>query len=276
MISINNLDFAYSKKEALFDQLSIDLQTGKIYGLLGKNGTGKSTLLKLICGVLFPRSGGVEIDGSESSARKVQTLHNIFFLSEDYLLPSVSATKYSELQRPFYPNFDEGKFYQILDTFELSRTKNLSKMSFGQKKKYLIAFGIACNTKYLLLDEPTNGLDIPSKAQFRTVMASGFLEDQLVIISTHQIRDLSKLIDSIIIIENGRIIFSQDVFEVEKKILFTKSMSLDKDPDALYSELTPEGCIQLNENTEGHPSDLELEVLFNAVLDQQSAINNLF
>jgi len=276
MISIQNLHFSYSKKKPLFEDLSIDIHKGKIYGLLGKNGTGKSSLLKLITGVNFPKSGQLTIDSISSAKRKPDILSEIFFLSEDYELPPVVSSTFIKAYSPFYEKFDANKCAEIMNIFEVPQEEKLSKLSFGQKKKFLIAFGIASNANYLLLDEPTNGLDIPSKTQFRKVMASGFNENQLVIISTHQIRDLSNLIESIIMIENGKIIFAKDVFEVEEKLLFTHSLTPSNTEDIIYSEMSTGGYLQISHNTHNEPTNVELEVLFNAVLEKRDFINQLF
>jgi len=276
MIAIKDLYYSYRKKQPLFQGLDLELQPGKIYGLLGKNGTGKSTLLKLINGVLFPNEGHVAVESYESKNRRPDMLEQIFFLSEEYHLPTVTAENYVKAYSPFYPQFDRSKFEEIMNIFEVPRERKLSNLSLGQKKKAAIAFGLATNCKYLLFDEPTNGLDIPSKSQFRKVIATGFREDQVVIISTHQIRDLSNLIESVIIIEDGKIIFSKDVFEVEEKILFTKSLSSDSKPDCLYSEMVTGGYVHLLPNPKNEPSEVELEALFNAIISNKESLQNLF
>ena len=276
MIAIKDLYFSYKKNQALFQGLDLELQPGKIYGLLGKNGTGKSTLLKLINGVLFPNAGQVGVADYISKDRRPGMLEQIFFLSEEYHLPSLTPEDYVKAYSPFYPKFDRSKFEEIINIFEVPRGRKLSNLSLGQKKKSAIAFGLATNCKYLLFDEPTNGLDIPSKSQFRKVIATGFREDQVVIISTHQIRDLSNLIESVIIIEDGKIIFSKDVFEVEEKILFTKSLSSDAKSDCLYSEMVTGGYVHLLPNPEQEPSEVELEALFNAIIYNKELVQKLF
>ena len=275
MIDIQNLTFSYSKSQHLFEGLSQQLVPGKIYGLLGKNGTGKSTLLKLINGIIFPKSGKINVDSFAAQDRHPDMLAEIFFLSENYELPALTDKGFVKAHAPFYAKFDHEQFERNISTFEVPTNKRLDKMSLGQKKKFIIAFGIATNAKYLLLDEPTNGLDIPSKSQFRKVIASGFNDDQIVIISTHQIRDLSKLIESMIIIESGKIIFSKDLFEVEEKLLFTKSLSEKGEGNPIYSELIGGAYVHLYPNQNKTPSEIELEVLFNAILTEDESINQL-
>lgn len=269
------MHFSYSKRKSLFDEMNLQLSEGKIYGLLGKNGTGKSSLLKLIIGVLFPNNGKITIENYDSINRNPDLLQNIFFLSEDYEVPAISISAYVKANAPLYENFDNAKFDELLKIFEVEKSAVLSKLSYGQKKKVLISFGIATNAKYLFMDEPTNGLDIPSKSQFRKVLLSGFKEDQIVIISTHQIRDLNQLIESVIIIEDGKIILNQDVTSLEEKLSFHKAVSETHTADALYSELMPGGYVHIAPNKDGLISEVELEVLFNAVIKNSNSINQL-
>ena len=275
MIQIDKLDFSYSKKKSLFKDLDLNLEPGKIYGLLGKNGTGKSTLLKLLTGILHPNSGQVSVGGYNAPNRNPDMLQDVFFLSEDYVLPAVSISTFVNAYAPFYNKFDHGEFKNFLDLFEVDRNTKLNKLSYGQKKKVLISFGIATNSKYLIMDEPTNGLDIPSKSQFRKVILSGFREDQIMIISTHQVRDLNQLIESVIIIENGKIILNKEINELENKLQFTKTFSDAKVEGSIHSEVTPSGYVHLMTNNSGNPAEVELEILFNAAIQNENALNQL-
>jgi len=275
MINIQNMHFSYSKRKSLFSEINLKLNEGKIYGLLGKNGTGKSSLLKLIIGLQFPQKGNISIEEFNSVDRNPDLMQNVFFLSEDYEVPSISIASYVKANAPMYDKFDFSKFDELLQVFEVDEKSILSKLSYGQKKKVLISFGIATNAKYLFMDEPTNGLDIPSKSQFRKVLLSGFRDDQIVIISTHQIRDLNQLIESVIIIEEGQIILNQDVSVLEEKLTFHKALSETYTSETLYSELMPGGYVHIIPNQNGAISEVELEVLFNAVIKNSNSINQL-
>jgi ABC-2 type transport system ATP-binding protein len=167
------------------------------------------------------------------------------------------------------------QFYDSLDQFEVDRDSSLHKLSYGQKKKVIISFGISTNAKYLILDEPTNGLDIPSKSQFRKVILSGFKEDQIMIISTHQVRDLNQLIESVIIIEHGDIILHQDIGTLEQKLRFEKSLSEKSMAGSIHSEGFPGGYVHLLANESGTPSEVELEILFNAAIQKGSELKQL-
>ena len=276
MISLTSVDFAYKKKEQLIDNLDLTLDRGTIYGLLGKNGTGKSTLLKLIAGSRFPQHGSVTIDNVDSSERNFNILSNSFFLPEDFKLPNCSIKSYADVNGVFYPKYDKAAFYSLIDKFEVDSNKNCSDLSFGQSKKVGIAFALASNVDLLILDEPTNGLDIPSKSQLREALLRGFTDEQIVIISTHQVRDLNQLIESVIILEDGRIIFHQPTHRIEDAVLFEQSLSPSQSPDILYSEMATGGYINLKKNDDGQPSSVDLEILFNAVVQNPTTINNLF
>ena len=206
MITIHNLAFWYSNRNKVFENLNLELETGHIYGLLGKNGAGKTTLLKLICGLSFPKSGKVEVNGQIPGKRTPGFLENIFFVPEEISLPSICPAKFAHLYGDFYPVFDAGQFKEYLDKLEVNPDQNFTGMSHGQKRKALTAFALATNTRFLLLDEPTNGFDIPSKAAFRSLLASGFSEGKTIILSTHMVRDLESMIDRVFILEDHRII----------------------------------------------------------------------
>ncbi len=213
MISIKNVSFGYTPYSKVLKDFSLDFQQGGVYGLLGKNGTGKSTLLYLITGLLRPQQGCVEVDGENSSQRKAETLSEIFIVPEEYDLPNIALMKYVKALKPFYPNFSEDLLEKCLREFEMPMGVNLGSLSMGQKKKVYICIALAANTRYLLLDEPTNGLDILSKSLFRKVVVTGMSEDKTIIISTHQVHDVEHLLDHVVIIDTNRVLLDQKLME---------------------------------------------------------------
>ena len=275
MINISNLDFAY-KKTKLFTNLSLELKAGSIYGLLGKNGAGKTSLLKIISGLLFPDIGTIEINGFTPQLRKPEFLQDIFFLPEEYYLPGLKAAEYKKTYAPFYPHFDEGNFMELLKEFQLPMDQKLNSFSYGQKKKFLISFGIACNSRIFLLDEPTNGLDIPSKTQFRRIIASVGTENRLIIISTHQVRDMENLIDPIIIIDEGRVIFNESIEQVTDKLTVKKISDEPAKGTVLYSEKEIDGYKVVMANQNNNQTEIELETLFNTVVTNPEGIKSVF
>jgi len=277
MIQLQNLEFSYSKKASLLSNLTLQLEAGRIHGLLGKNGEGKSTLLKLISGLVFPTLGQIEVMGFEPEKRQPEMLQEIFFLPEELPQLTLSVENYEKVYAPFYPNFSSAQFNEYLKEFDVDlKNSMLNKLSHGQKKKVMIAFGLAANTKLLLMDEPTNGLDIPSKGQFRRMVASAVNEDRCLIISTHQVRDLDSLIDSIIIMDRHEIVFNEPVENITKKLLFKVADRNETDETVIYSEDSLRGLYQVKENTTGEESKLDIELLFNAIFTDKKRIMNLF
>lgn len=276
MIDIQNLSFGYRKKRMLYQNLSLTLQTGCIYGLLGKNGAGKSTLLKNLTGLLFPTNGSIRIDGHEPGKRSPAFLQTIYFIPEEVNVPGLTIHQYRNLFAPFYPGFNETQFNAYLQQLDVTDQGKLNTLSFGQQKKFIIAFALACNTKILLLDEPTNGLDIPSKIRFRKLISSVFDKDRMIFISTHQIRDLDNLIDRVIIVDNGALLLHASITDIAGKLSFKTVPSIEADDTILYSEESLKGLTVVAANKTGEDSKVNLEHLFNAVTDNPDIIKTIF
>ncbi|MBP3227926.1 MAG: ATP-binding cassette domain-containing protein [Bacteroidaceae bacterium] len=266
MIKIQNLNFGYRKAWPVFENFSLELPEGKVYGLLGKNGTGKSTLLYLVSGLLRPWSGTVETDGYEARERRPEMLSEVMLVPEEYDLPAISLERYVKINAPFYPNFSRELLEGNLREFELGGDINLGRLSMGQKKKVIISFALAAGTKYLLMDEPTNGLDIPSKAQFRKVVAASMTEGRTVIISTHQVRDVDTLIDHVVIINNREVLINSSLDALASSYRFEIRQSGAPADDVIYAEPSLQGNYVIARGQgSGDNSFVNLELLFNAV-----------
>jgi len=277
MIQIKNVEFSYSRNSKLFAGLDLSLSPGHIHGILGKNGEGKSTLLKMISGMIFPQKGKIEVLGLEPRKRQPEMLREIFFLPEELPPITLSIENYEKVYAPFYPNFSHEQFQNYLQEFEINSGKSqINKLSYGQKKKVFMAFGLATNTKIVLLDEPTNGLDIPSKAQFRKMTASALEDERIMLISTHQVRDLDSLIDSIIIMDAHQIVFNELCENITEKLLFSYGKENFKGEEVLYSEENLRGFDQVSINKTGEESKLDIELLFNTVLKNRQRIREIF
>lgn len=276
MIQIENLSFGYDKKQPLFEQLNLTLPSGNIYGLLGKNGAGKSTLLKLITGLLFPTHGKLNVVGFQPKDRYPQLLQEIYLVNEEFYLPAVTMERFVRLYSPFYPRFRHDLFEEYITEFKLPGMRKLSRLSYGQKKKFLLSFGLATDCKLLVLDEPTNGLDVPSKSQFRKVVTSAIHEERSFIISTHQIRDMENLIDPIIILDEGKVIFFQGYEQISQKLAIHKQAELPEERELVYAEPILGGYSVVTTNTTMEETSLSLEILFNAVVSNTAKINEIF
>jgi len=275
MISIANLHFAY-RRRPVFSGLDLELRPGHIYGLLGRNGMGKSTLLRTIAGFLFPQQGSIDVLGYVPRRRQPAFLQRVFLLPEDLYLPPMALERWVALYSVFYPRFDHGQFQRAAVGFELQTDGRLDQMSYGQRKKALICFALATNADVLLLDEPTNGLDIVSKGQFRKVMAGAVDENKCIVISTHQIKDLENLIDRVTIIDEGKILFDQTIDAIQKRLVFRPSYDVAETAGAIYSEDSFRGSALILPNMEGEDSRPDLEMLYKAVMLRGERINGLF
>ena len=218
MIEIKDVTFAYRSHQPVLDGFSLQFARGGIYGLLGKNGTGKSTLLYLMMGLLRPQKGEVTIDGIWASQRRPEVLGEMFLVPEEYDLPPISLQKYVSAVRPFYPRFSQELLEKSLQNFEMTRDINLGQLSMGQKKKVYMSVAIASGTRYLLMDEPTNGLDILSKSQFRKAIIDSMSDDRTVIVSTHQVHDVERLLDHVCIIDRNRVLLNEPLVEKDQAI----------------------------------------------------------
>ncbi len=274
MVEIKNLSFGYAKQTLLFKDLNLSLQQGHIYGLLGKNGAGKSTLLKNMAGLAYPQLGSCMLNGKSVSGRPVSILEQIYFLAEDIYVPSFTPAQYVANTAGFYPKFSKSDFYIYLKALDVDENAVMDKQSFGQQKKAMIAFGLATNTNLLIMDEPTNGLDIPSKVQFRKLIASVLTDERCIVISTHQVRDLDSLIDTLLVLHEKEIVVNLPMDEVAEKLTFgfyTDAEGLKP----LYEEKDMRGTNAILQNTTGKFSKVDLELLFNAIIGGSKKIVEL-
>jgi ABC-2 type transport system ATP-binding protein len=272
MVRIRNLHFGYSRRVLQLENLNLELKRGRIYGLLGKNGAGKSTLLKNIVGLAFPLSGTCEVDGRAAGRRLPVTLEDLFFLPEDVQVPPVSATQLAASTGGFYPRFDAAAFHEYLRELDVPGHAKLTALSYGQQKKAMIAFALATNTGLLVMDEPTNGLDIPSKAQFRKLVAGALGEERCVIISTHQVRDLDSLIDTVLVLHERRVVLNATIDALAERLWFGTVPADAVGADLLYAEPGVRGQYAIRANASEAFSKVDLELLFNALTGRESGV----
>lgn len=275
MISIRNLSFAY-KKKPVFDGLNLQFEAGQVYGLLGKNGTGKSSLLRNIAGLLYPQKGSIAVNGFTPSERLPLFLADVFMVPEEFHLPDIPIPAFIRHYAPFYPRFSSDRFRNYITVFEIPSDSTLQNMSYGQKKKVLISFALATNARVLLMDEPTNGLDIMSKSQFRKILAEALDEERCIIISTHQVKDLQNLIDRVTIIDEGKILFDENVEAITKKLSFRFTHDAAEAAAAFYSEPSVTGNLIVTPNGTEEESKLDLELLYKAIVTNGDKITELF
>ena len=275
MIKVKEISFKY-KRKTVFKDLSLSFGKGKVYGLLGKNGAGKSTLLYLMTGLLQPQKGKIFYNDENVSKRLPSVLSDIFIVPEEFVLPNISLKSYMSINKPFYPKFSEEQLRKNLTHFELDNNLNISlgALSMGQKKKVFMSFALATNTSLLIMDEPTNGLDIPGKSQFKKFIASNMDDERTVIISTHQVQDIEKLIEHVVILENSSILLDASATDICRELYFVNGANDIDHEKALYVSQSFQGYNALMQNEAKEETVLNLEILFNAVLENPSITVN--
>ncbi len=274
MIKVENISFSYGHGEPVLKNISMDLEEGKIYGLLGENGVGKTTFLTLLCGLKKCGEGLISTDGHNPYKREPSLLEKQYYLSDEVAPVRLTPADYAKTYGKFWSRFDLGKFNELMNLFENDLDHRMDRMSAGQLKKTYICFALACNAKYIFMDEPTNGLDIPSKAQFRKAVSMYTSEDSTLVISTHQVRDLENIIDPIIILDRQDVLLNASAEEISKKLFF--DYSNEKYEGALYSEIVVGGSIQVYPNVTGEESKVNIEALFNTVHLHKELIKGMF
>ena len=273
MIEVKDLCFSYGSTPVL-DNITMRIGEGNIYGLLGENGVGKTTLLTLLCGLKAPQKGTISVDGRNPSKRQPSLLSEQFYLPDEVAPIAIKASSFAKERGVFWPRFSMDLFNTAMQEFEVDPSLKTNTMSAGMLKKTYIAFALACQAQYYYMDEPTNGLDIPSKAQFRSAVTRYVREDASIVISTHQVRDLENIIDPIIILDHRDVLVNATLEEISSKLFFDYSTQLN--PGALYLEQTPGGTIQVYPNTTGEESKVNMEAFFNTVHKHKDLVKAMF
>lgn len=273
MVDICNLSFYHNKNQLIFDDVSLKIDTG-IYGLLGENGVGKTTLLHLIAGLLFPKVGHVSLRGYTPGLRRPDDICNLSFLPTEFAMPTESIYTFAKCHSPFYPTFSHDDFVVNLHELGIDGAQKLSGYSYGQQKKAMIAYLLALNTPITLLDEPTNGLDITSKEMLKKIIARTASDDKCLLISTHAMHDFENLLDHVIVLGNQKVLLNSSMEEVASRLFFTCTDSLPD--DYLYTRQTMQGYVSVLENKEEIESTPDLELLYQVVLQQPQRIKQLF
>jgi len=275
MVSISDMSFGYGR-HPLFAHLHLELKPGQIYGLLGKNAAGKTTLLKLIAGLRFPDQGTISVMGMNPADRNPDLLQQLFFVPEEFELPATSIERYHRELSAYYPTFQHDQFDHFIDQFELRKADAIRQLSLGQQKKVLLAFALASGCPLVIMDEPTNGLDIPSKVQFRRLVSMAMTEDSTFILSTHQIRELESLIDPIVILDGGQIVLQQAIATIADRLSFSIQPQAPSASEVVYSERTLGGYALIRQPGSPNEPAPNLELLFSAVVNNPNRIRAIF
>jgi len=214
LLEIKNLNKSFDNKEILKD-INISIESGRIVGLLGKNGVGKTTLIKLVNDLLTPTSGEILIKGEKIG---VETKKIISYLPErTYLNKQMKVSEVIDYFQDFYDNFDSEKAKKLLKDLDLDINQTLSKMSKGMQEKVQLVLVMSRNADLYVLDEPLGGVDPATRDYILDTILSNFNDNASVIISTHLISDIEKILDEVIFIDKGKIILQSDADKLRDK-----------------------------------------------------------
>ena len=209
-----HLSKEFDNKKILND-INFKIRRGKIVGLLGKNGTGKSTLIKLINDLLTPTSGEILINGKNPG---VESKRIISYLPErSYLDKGMLVKDVIKFFSAFYEDFDSEKAYKLLNVLELDKDMKLTKMSKGMQEKVQLILVMSRKADLYILDEPLGGVDPATRDYILDIILSNFNEGASVIISTHLIADIERILDEVIFIDKGKIVLTGSADEIRKK-----------------------------------------------------------
>lgn len=279
ILQAKRISFSYGalRRKTVFTDFSLAVERGKVYGLLGLNGAGKSTLIYLMAGLLTPQCGSVEVNGRNVRDRLPSTLGSVYLVPEEFDMPRMSLKEFATLNGALYPRFSYDDMLNNLAIFGIDpEIKNLTALSMGQKKKVLMSFAFATNADLMLMDEPTNGLDIPGKSQFRRLVASRMTDDRTIIISTHQVRDIDRCIDHVVIVDQSKVLLDESVASITGRLRFVENGTAAEVAEAIYSQPSVMGYSLVTQNTSDDETELNLETLFNATLANSDRINEIF
>ena len=260
MITIENTSYGYKSNPLIFNNISLEIGNG-IYGLLGENGVGKTTLMHLICGLLFPKNGKCSIDGRNTAERQPEGLNRYFFLPEEMQMPTESIVSFAARHSVFYPHFNQEEFELNLEELKIDRKQKLSSISYGQQKKAMLAYAFALHTPYILLDEPTNGLDITSRQALKRIIS-------------RSMDDESTLLNHLVILGKGEILLNRSLDEISNRLLFARTDILPA--ESIYSEQDLSGHFSILPNEDGEENTPDIELLYKAVLQQPEKIQSMF
>jgi ABC-2 type transport system ATP-binding protein len=281
MIDMRQIRFGYGRRAPLFEALDFSVRPGGVVGLLGKNGAGKTSLLKIGTGLLFPAGGRAELFGRSASARNPEGLARIAYIPEQFEVPSERLKAYVDFHRGYYPRFDSDLMERYLDRFEVAGNERLNQLSYGQQKKVLLSFALSTMAELVILDEPTNGLDIPSKQVFRQLIAEAADDQRAVVISTHQVRDVENLIDPIVILDGGTIVFESGMGAIQESVTMrrfpSEAEAVGAGALAWDTRLGSSVALVPRTASNGEPlgDDIDIELLFQAAITQSERLRSL-
>lgn len=228
-------------------------------------------------GLALARSRKHHLQWDGPRKRSVGFLSDIFLVPEEIDLPAMTFDEYVKVNSPFYPRFSTDTLRRCLDMFEMPTDIHLDKLSMGQRKKAFMSFAMACNTSLLLMDEPANGLDIPGKSAFRRSVVENMTDDRTIIISTHQVHDIDRIIDHVVVTGPEKVMLNASVSDIASRLMFRFTPDAAEASQAPVAVPVPGGANIVELNPTGEPAtEVDLETLFLLTRNHPEIIARLF
>ncbi|MHB8126179.1 MAG: ABC transporter ATP-binding protein [Desulfitobacteriaceae bacterium] len=226
ILETDSVSKKYFKKQAL-EGISITIGKGKIVGILGPNGSGKTTFLKILAGLIRPSAGNIKICNNEIGHKTKQLV--AYLPDSEFLYSWMKINDAKKVYADFFLDFNSNRFDELLDFMKLERTLNVKGLSKGMKEKLALALTLARDAKLFILDEPLNGVDPVAREQILGAILKGFNFESSIIITSHLINEVESILDEVYFLKEGKI----ELFGITENIRSEKNMTLD----ALYREV---------------------------------------
>ncbi len=214
MLESRQVTKKYAGKAAV-DNLSVGLRNGHIYGMLGPNGSGKSTWMKMVSGLIVPEMGEISLDGVPVGTETKK--HIAYMSTEPFYYSYMKIRDVGVYYQDFFEDFDMTRYQSLLQRMELDETKRVSSLSSGMAAKLKIAATMARKAKVFLLDEPFNGIDLLARDEIVSMILESFTEDSIMVISSHMVEELEKIVDAVLFLKEGQLVLYGDVEELREK-----------------------------------------------------------
>lgn len=272
MIEAKNITKSYEDIKAL-ENVSASISDGQVFGLIGTNGAGKSTFLRILCGILRPDQGEILIEG-ENVYENTNIKRNLFYISdEQYFLPNARPVDICDFYMDYYPDFDKARFLEMINKFDLSEKRKINTYSKGMKKQLSVILGICANTKYLLCDETFDGLDPVMRQAVKSLFAAEIQDRGLTpIIASHNLRELEDICDHVGLLHKGGILFSKDLDELKCNIHKIQCVFSSEDDEKKFLD----GTELLKHERRGSLSTITVRGDIDSINKQIGAVNTVF
>lgn len=238
MIKVENVEKYYGKIKAL-NGVSLTVKDGSIYGLIGTNGSGKSTVLRAMAGIFRPEKGKIEIDGENIYENPILKRRIVYISDDQFIIPSSTAEDVKDFYKNMYPNFDTEEFDKLTDRFSLDRKRQITRFSKGMKKQLDIISAVSSRPDYIYLDETFDGLDPVVREEVKRMLAYESAERGMSsVIASHNLREIEDICDAISLLHKGNVVISNDIDSIKTEYIKIQAIFTEEKTEEDFKELS--------------------------------------